>query len=111
MKSFKNFLHEELKGLSRPPGRFASNPIGKTDPETGRKTVIGDYPKWVAPTGGREGRAGRESWARDETIAKNNKRIADAKAAALKAVRSGSKPSKERTQISGVDLQPYRRGG
>lgn len=102
MKSFKNFINEELKGLQRPVGRFAAQPIAKTDAETGKKTVVGDYPQWRAPTGGREAKAGRETWAVQDTIDKNNKRIGAAK--------KGVEP-KSRTQISGVDLKPYRRGG
>jgi len=110
MKSFKNFINEELKGLQRPIGRFAAQPIAKTDAETGKKTVVGDYPQWRAPTGGKEAKAGRETWAVQDTIDKNNKRIGAAKAAATASVKKGIEP-KSRTQISGVDLKPYRRGG
>lgn len=110
MKSFKNFMNEELKGLERPVGRFAAKPIAKTDPETGRKDVVGDYPKWQPPTGGKEGKAGRESWAVQQTIDKNNARIAAAKPS-LSDVKKGKPTSGSRTQISGVDLKPYRRGG
>lgn len=110
MKSFKNFINEELKGLERPVGRFAAKPIAKTDAETGKKTVVGDYPQWRAPTGGRERMAGRETWAVQDTIDKNNKRIAAASAASKPSAKKGIEP-KSRTQISGVDLKPYRRGG
>lgn len=70
---FKQF-REELIGLTRPKGRFAANITHKKDPETGQM-VPDKYRAWVPPTGGREGKSGRETWAVQQTIDQRNKRL------------------------------------
>ena len=118
-ESYGDYIREALIGLARPIGRYAAQPTMHKDHETGEKKV-GEYKSWVPPTGGREGKAGRETWAVQDTVNKNNKRIGANKAAAAKAARTGasSKPTSGR---SGINISgsgsfigggaPYRRGG
>ena len=84
-----NQFHEDLRGLSRPPGRFAANITHRTDHETGEK-VPDEYRNWVPPTGGKEGNSGRETWAVKDTVNKRNKRLgigAEKKPETLKTIK------------------------
>jgi hypothetical protein len=108
-------MGEDLVGLERPKGRFAANITHKINPETGEK-VPDRYKAWVPPTGGKEGKAGREGWAVRDTIEKQAKRLAAAK----KAARATPARSSETGAKTGIRISssgsfigggaPYRRG-